>query len=138
MKILSLPKHENLTTGEKYCGKEKLLLRSIFSFPQYFHYISNFKSPVRYKFVNCGCSDYFFLNSVNLICQGMDISKYSESPLKFEIMRVNCITFPSSGCDLNTVERDVKHQTIIIIIIIRWLLRLTLVLLIPDIHCLCK
>ena len=43
VKILSLPKHENLTKGEKYCGKEeKLLLRSNFSsFPQYFRYISN-------------------------------------------------------------------------------------------------
>ena len=41
VKIWSLPKHENLTTGKKYCGKEeKLLLRSS-SFPQYFfQYIS--------------------------------------------------------------------------------------------------
>ena len=41
VKIWSLPKHENLTTGKKYCGKEeKLLLRSNFSsFPQYFQYI---------------------------------------------------------------------------------------------------
>ena len=50
VKIWSLPKHENLTTGEKYCGKEeKLLLRSNFSsFPQYFQYISNFKSLFTY------------------------------------------------------------------------------------------
>ena len=27
MKIWSLPKHENLTTGKKYCGKEEKLLR---------------------------------------------------------------------------------------------------------------
>ena len=78
MKIWSLPKHENLTTGKKYCGKEeKLLLRSNFSsFPQYFQYISNFKSPVTHIFVKCGCSGYFFLNSANLICRGTDISKY--------------------------------------------------------------
>ena len=68
MKILSLPKHENLTTGEKY--------GNFSSFPQYFHYISNFKSPITYKFVKCGCSNYFFFNSANLICRSTDISKY--------------------------------------------------------------
>ena len=48
VKICFLPKHKNLTTCKKYCGKgEKLLLRSNFSsFPQYFQYISNFKSPI--------------------------------------------------------------------------------------------
>ena len=77
MKILSLPKHEHLTTSKKYCGKkEKLLLRSNFSsFPQYFQCISNVKSPITYKFVKCGCSNYFFLQSENLICRGTDISK---------------------------------------------------------------
>ena len=78
VKILSLLKHENLTRGEKkYCGKEEnLLLRSNFSsFLQYFQYISNFKSPITYIFVKCGCSNYFFLNSANLICRGTDISK---------------------------------------------------------------
>ena len=50
MKIWSLPKHEHLTTGKKYCRKEeKLLLRSNFSsFPQYFQYISNFKNLITY------------------------------------------------------------------------------------------
>ena len=77
VKILSLPKHENLTTSKKYCGEEeKLLLRSNFSsFPQYFRYVSNVKSPNIYKFVKCGCSNYFFLNFENLICWGTDISK---------------------------------------------------------------
>ena len=75
VEIWSLPKHENLTTGKKYCGKEeKLLLRSNFSsFPQYFQYISNFKSPITHIFVKCGCLNYFFLNSANLICRGTDI-----------------------------------------------------------------
>ena len=56
VKIRSLPIHENLTTDGKYCRKEeKLLLRSNFSsFPQYFQYISNFKSPFTYQFVKCG------------------------------------------------------------------------------------
>ena len=79
VKILSLPKHENLTTSKKYCRKEeKLLLRSNFSsFPQSFRYtcISNLKSPITYKFVKCGSSNYFFLSSENLICRGTDISK---------------------------------------------------------------
>ena len=56
VKIWSLPKHENRTTGKKYCGKEeKLLLRSNFSsFPQYFQYISNFRSLITHIFVKCG------------------------------------------------------------------------------------
>ena len=53
VKIGSLPKHEHLTTGKKYCRKEeKLLLRSnFFSFPQYFQYISNFKSNYIYSYI---------------------------------------------------------------------------------------
>ena len=60
VKIWSLPKHENLTTGKKYCGKEeKLLLRSNFSsFPQCFHYISNFKNLLLH---------IYLLNMVNRI-----------------------------------------------------------------------
>ena len=49
--------------------------RNCSSFPQYFRYISNVKSPITYIFVKCGCSNYFFLNSENLICRGTDISK---------------------------------------------------------------
>ena len=51
--------------------KEQFLLFStIFSIC-----ISNFKSPITYIFVKCGCLNYFFLNSENLICRGTDISK---------------------------------------------------------------
>ena len=46
---------------------------SNFSFPQCFIYI--------YIFVKCGCSNYFFLNSANLICRGTDISKYFRESL---------------------------------------------------------
>ena len=83
MKIWSLPKHENLTTCKIYCGKEeKLLLRSNFSpFPQYFQYISNFKSPDIHIFVKCVLSNYFFLNSANLICRSTDISKFFRESL---------------------------------------------------------
>ena len=93
VKILSLPKHENLTKIKKYCGKEeKLLLRSNFSsFPQYFRYMSNIKSPNTYKFVKCGCSTYFFLNSENLICRGTNISKCFRESLGIRDTRVDCI-----------------------------------------------
>ena len=66
----------------QYCGKEeKLHLRSNFSsFPQYFQYISNFRSRITYSFEKCGCSIYFFLNSANVTCWGIDILKdYRES-----------------------------------------------------------
>ena len=64
VKILSLSKHENLTTSKKYCGKEeKLLLRNFSPFPQYFRYISNVKSPITYIFVKCGCSNHFWFYS---------------------------------------------------------------------------
>ena len=79
MKIWPLPKYKTLTTNKNYCGKEEklLLLRSNFSsFPQYFQYISNLKSPFTYIFVKCGFTNYFFLNSANLICRSTDISKY--------------------------------------------------------------
>ena len=56
--------------------------RSNFSpFQQYFRYISNVKSPITYKFVKCGCSNYSFLNSENLICRVTDISKCFRGPL---------------------------------------------------------
>ena len=46
----TLQQMENIVVKE-----EKLLLRSNFSsFPQYFQYISNFKSPITYQFVKCG------------------------------------------------------------------------------------
>ena len=68
-----------------------MLLRSNFtSFPQYLQYISNFTSQITYSFAKCGCSIYFFLNSANLICQCMDISKYLESLFDFQIARANC------------------------------------------------
>ena len=67
VKIWSLPKHENLTTGKK------ILLKN---FSQYFQYMSIFKSPVTHIFVKCGFSSHFFLNSPNLICRSTDISKY--------------------------------------------------------------
>ena len=59
-----------------------MLLRSNFSsFPQYFQYNSNFKSPVTYTFVKCACSIYFFLKSANLIWRSTAISKYFRESL---------------------------------------------------------
>ena len=96
VKILSLPKHENLPTSKKYCGKEeRLLLRSNFSsFPQYFRYISNFKSPVTYKFVKCSC-----LNSFSSIFKIWYVEVWIsrsilESPLDFEITGLYKWSYP--------------------------------------------
>ena len=55
--------------------------RNFSSFPQYFRYISNFRSQISYTFVKCGCSKYFFLNSATLICRGTDILKYFRESL---------------------------------------------------------
>ena len=55
VKIWSLPKLENLITGNKILWK-RLEIAPNFSFPQYFKDISNFKSPNTYTFVKCGCS----------------------------------------------------------------------------------
>ena len=41
------------------------------SFPQYFQHISNFKIPITYTLVKCGCSIYFFPK----ICNS-DMSRY--------------------------------------------------------------
>ena len=92
VKIWSLPKHENLITGNKILWKRgersnfssfPQYFRSNFSsFPQYFQHISNFKSPITYTFVKCGCSIYFFLKSANLICRSTDISKYFRESLE--------------------------------------------------------
>ena len=83
VKIWSLPKHENLTTGKKYCGKEeKLLLRSNFSyFPQYFQYILTSRVQLHINLLNVVNRIIFFLNSANLICRGTDISKYLRESL---------------------------------------------------------
>ena len=90
--IWSLRKHENLTTGKKYCGKEeKLLLRSNFpSSPQHVQYISNFKSPITYL-LNVINRIIFFLNSANLICRGTDISKYFRESLGIRDNESRCI-----------------------------------------------
>ena len=83
MKILSLLKHENLTTGKKYCGKRRNCAKGAISplFLNIFNISLNFNSPITYIFVKCGCSNYFFLNSANLICRGTDISKYFRESL---------------------------------------------------------
>ena len=66
VKIWSLPKHENLTTGKKYCGKEERAISRLFH--NIFN-ISNFKNLIIY-----------LLNVVNQIiflrfCKS-DMSKY--------------------------------------------------------------
>ena len=61
----------------------KLLLKSNFSsFPQYFQYISNFRSQITCSFVKWGCSSYLFPTFANLICRDTDISKYFRQSLE--------------------------------------------------------
>ena len=78
---------------------EKRSLRSNFSsFPQYFQFISNFKRQITESFVKCGCSIYFFPQ----FCKS-DMSRYGylevfQSPLDFEITRVDCISQQEMCC----------------------------------------
>ena len=81
MKIWSLLKHENLTTGKKNIV-EKRRNCSFSSFPQYFQYISNFKSPVTHIFVKCGCFPQF--------CKS-DMSRYGYLEV-FQRVLWNCIS----------------------------------------------
>ena len=99
VKIWSLPKHENLTTGKKYCGKEeKLLLIS-----PLFHNIFSISLTSRVQLHIC------LLNVVNWIIFSSILQIWyvevrisrssSESPLEFEITRVDYMSwgtaFPS-------------------------------------------
>ena len=61
----------------KYCGKEEKFLL----FSTIFLYNSNFRRQIKYSYVKCGCSIYFFLNSANLIYRATDISNYFRQSL---------------------------------------------------------
>ena len=65
--------------------------RNCSSFPQYFQYISNFRSLIAYSLVKCGCMIDLIFNSANLICRSTDISKYLGESIGLEITRVSCI-----------------------------------------------
>ena len=87
VKIKSLFKHENLTTGNKILWKRG---ENFSSFPQYFQYNSDFRSQMTYSFVKCGCSTFF-----PHFCKS-DMSRYGYlevflNPLDFEITRIDCI-----------------------------------------------
>ena len=106
VKIWSLSKPENVTA--KYCGKEE---HNFFSFPQYFQYNSNFKSPITYIFVKCGCSNEFFLNSANLICRGTDISTYFKESLGIRdneslLYFLNSANLICRGTDISTYFKE--------------------------------
>ena len=75
--------------------KEQFLLFSIL----FYIYISNFRSQITYSFVNVVVQFIIvFLTLSTLICRST-ISRISrsvsESPLEFEITRVDCISFKS-------------------------------------------
>ena len=96
MKIWSLFKHETLTTGHKILWKRgEIAPKSNFSsFPQYFQYMSNFRSKITYTFVKCGCLIYFSLILQTWYVEVLISRSISESPLEFEITRVDCIVCP--------------------------------------------
>ena len=101
-KIWSLPIHENLTTDGKYCRKEeKLLLRSNFSsFPQYFNISLTSKVQLPISLLNV-VNQIIFSSILQTWYVELRISRsISESPLEFEITRVDCMTiiFKFQGC----------------------------------------
>ena len=89
MKIWSLPKHENLTTGKKYCGKEEKL--KIYPL---FHNIFDISltSKVQLHIYLLNVVVWIIFSSILQIwCVKVRISRSSsEGPLEFEITRVDC------------------------------------------------
>ena len=51
-------------------------------FPQYFQHIFLSKGQITCSFVKFGCSNYFFLDTTNLICRSTDISKCFRGSLR--------------------------------------------------------
>ena len=95
MKIWSLFYHETMRTGNtimwkrgEIAPKEQFLL-----FSTIFSEYSIFTSQITYSFVKCGCLIYLFFSSILQLCYvEIRISRcISESPLDFEITRVDCI-----------------------------------------------
>ena len=73
----------------EYSGKEEKLLQNS-SIPQYFQYISNFRSPITCSFVKCVFFFFFFSLSF-FLNSAYDEVRISESLLDFEITRVDYI-----------------------------------------------
>ena len=71
----------------------------------------NFRSQITYSFVKCGCSIYCFPQ----FCKS-DMSRYAyrklfQSPMDFEIMRVDCIyTMQKQGC--HTALEKIKNDNL--------------------------
>ena len=82
VKIWSLPKHENLATGKKILWKRG---------GQYFQYISKFKIKLHIHLLNVVVR-IIFSSILQILYVEVRISRsISESPLEFEITRVDCI-----------------------------------------------
>ena len=45
------------------------------SFPQYFQYISSFRSQITYSFMKCGCFDYLFSSILQILYVEIPISR---------------------------------------------------------------
>ena len=98
MKVWSLPKHENVTAGKKYCGKEEKAISPLF------HNIFNI------SLTNVQTHIYLF-NVVNRIIFSSNLQIWyvevqisrsiSESLLEFEITRVDCIILKKRTTETN-------------------------------------
>ena len=106
VKIWSLPKHENLTTGKKYCGKEeKLLLRSNFSsfFTIFSIYLTSWVQ-LHINLLNVVIR-IIFSSILQIWYVEVRISRsISESPLEFEITRVDCNSWFTTSWKLKLGE----------------------------------
>ena len=87
MKIWSLPKHENLTTCKKYCGKEEQFL--LFS-TMFLIYLQILRVQLHIYLLNVVVRFFFSILQIRYVEVRISRS-ISESPLKFEITRVECI-----------------------------------------------
>ena len=101
VKIWSLSKHENLTTGKNYCEKEEqfLLFSTIFSI-----YARIYFQKCNYTYIcQMWLFGLFFSSILQIWYVEVRISRsISESPLEFEITRVDCIVNDIIKCKKRT------------------------------------
>ena len=89
MKIWSLLKHENLTTGKNIVEKRRNC--SCSSFPQYFQYISVTSRVQLHIYLSNVVVRIIFSSILQIWYVEVRISRsISESPFEFEITRVDC------------------------------------------------
>ena len=92
MKIWSLPKHENLTTGKKYCGKVEKLQEQFLLFSTIFSICLQLLRVQLHIYLLNVVVRIIFSSILQILYVEVRISRsISESPLEFEITSVDCI-----------------------------------------------